>query len=155
MMSYEHPVIALDILPTPAVAAGDQLPADRKIDGVNLLPYLTDKKKQASHEILFWRSGQDHAVRKGNRKLVKMGSETGLFDLTSKIGESRDLKGQRPDVLRKMEEAFERWNSQMIEPAWTRQRRERKTTKKKKKAPERIGGNPTGGCQGQARRRRV
>ena len=128
---YEHPVIALDILPTAAAAAGGQLPADRKIDGVNLLPYLTDKKKRAPHGILFWRSGQNHAVRKGNWKLVTMGSETALFDLASDVGESRDLKGQRPDVLKEMKETFERWNSQMIEPVWTRRRRERKTTKKK------------------------
>jgi len=119
---YEHPVIALDILPTAAVAAGGELPADRNIDGVNLLPYLTGKKKQAPHEILFWRSGQNHAVRKVSWKLVKMGSETGLFDLASDIGESRDLKEERPDVLRKMEKAFEQWNSQMIEPVWTIQR---------------------------------
>ncbi|MHC4171651.1 MAG: sulfatase-like hydrolase/transferase [Planctomycetota bacterium] len=152
---YEHPVIALDILPTAAVAAGGKLPADRKIDGINLLPYLTDNKKRAPHKILFWRSGQNHAVRKGNWKLVRMGSETGLFDLASDIGESRDLKGQRPDFLRKMEEAFERWNSQMIEPVWTRQRRERKTTKEKKKTPEPIGGNSTGVYQGQTRLRRA
>ena len=119
---YKHPVIALDILPTAAAIAGANGPRDRKIDGVNLLPYLTGRKKQAPHEILFWRAGQNHAVRKGSWKLVKMGSETGLFDLASDIGESRDLKEERPDVLRKMEEAFEQWNSQMIEPVWTIQR---------------------------------
>jgi phage portal protein BeeE len=100
---------------------------------VNLLPYLTGKNKRAPHETLFWRSGQNHAVRKGNFKLVKIRTETGLFDLASDIGESHDLRAERPDVLKEMEKTFERWNSQMIEPVWTIQRRKRKTTKKKKK----------------------
>jgi hypothetical protein len=64
---------------------------------------------------------------------VKTGAETGLFDLASDIGESRDLRSERPDVLKEMEKTFEKWNSQMIDPVWTRQRRKRKTTKKKKK----------------------
>jgi arylsulfatase A-like enzyme len=127
----EHPVIALDILPTAAAAAGAKLPKDRKLDGVNLLPYLTGKKRELPHEILYWRSGQNHALRKENFKLVKMGNETGLFDLASDIGETKDLKAKRPDVLRDMEKTYARLNSQMVEPAWTIQRRKRKTTKKK------------------------
>ena len=130
---YEHPVIALDILPTAAAAARAELPKDRKIDGVNLLPYLSGKKKAPPHEVLFWRAGQNHALRKGNWKLVQMGDEIGLFDLSGDIGESKDLKGERPEVLKELEKEFEKWNSQMIEPVWTRQRRQRKTTKRKKK----------------------
>ena len=130
---YNHPVIALDILPTAAAAAGAKLPGDRKLDGVNLLPYLTGKKKKSPHETLFWRSAQNHAVRKGNFKLVKMGAETGLFDLASDVGETKDLKAEQPDVLKEMEKTYERWNSRMIEPVWTIQRRKRRATKKKKK----------------------
>ena len=32
-----------------------------------------------------------------------------------------------------MEKTYEQWNSQMVEPVWTMQRRQRKTAKKKKK----------------------
>jgi arylsulfatase A-like enzyme len=127
---YDHPVISLDILPTAAAAAGAEVPGDRKLDGVNLLPYLTGKKKKSPHETLFWRSGQNHALRKGNFKLVKMGAETGLFDLASDIGESKDLKAEKPGVLKEMQDTYERWNSQMVEPVWTMQRRQRKTKKK-------------------------
>ena len=130
---YEHPVIALDILPTAAAAAGADLPRDRKIDGVNLLPYLAGEKKRPPHDSLYWRAGQNHAVRKGNWKLVSNNGETGLFDLSSDVGESRDLSQERTDVLKEMQEAFEQWNSQMIEPLWTRQQRTSKTTKAKRK----------------------
>ena len=131
--TYDKPVISLDILPTSAAAAGAELPSGRKLDGVNLFPYLTGEKKQPPHEVLFWRSGQNHAARKGNWKLVKMGNETGLYNLASDISESKDLKAEKPEILKEMQEAYEQWNSQMIEPVWTRQRRQRKTTKKKKK----------------------
>jgi len=132
---YEQPVIALDILPTAAAAGGAELPKDRKLDGVNLLPYLMGKKKTPPHEALFWRAGQNHAVRKGNWKLVTMGTETGLYDLASDIGESRDLSGDRPEILKELRRAFDKWNSQMVEPVWTRQQRTRRTTKKKRKKP--------------------
>jgi arylsulfatase A-like enzyme len=131
--TYDKPVISLDILPTAAAAGGAKLPSGRKLDGVNLLSYLTGEKKQPPHETLFWRSGRNSAVRKGNWKLVKMGDETGLFDLASDIGESKDLKAEKPDVLKEMQDEYERWDSQMIDPLWTIQRRQRKTTKKKKK----------------------
>jgi len=131
--TYDKPVIALDILPTAAAAAGAGLHRDHKLDGVNLLPYLAGEKKHSPHEALFWRSGRNHAARKGDWKLVKMGDETGLYNLASDIGESKDLKSEKPDVLKEMQNAYERWNSQMIEPVWTMQRRQRKTKKKKKK----------------------
>lgn len=130
---YEQPAIALDILPTAAAAAGAELPKDRQIDGVNLLPYLSGRKKTRPHDMLFWRSGQNHAMRKDDLKLVKMGSETALFDLASDIGESRDLSSERPDFLRGMKGEFEKWNSQMVEPVWTRQQRKRRTKEKRQK----------------------
>ncbi|MHC4750663.1 MAG: sulfatase-like hydrolase/transferase [Planctomycetota bacterium] len=86
---YEHPVISLDILPTVAAAAGVDLLKDRKIDGVDLLPYLAGKKKQPPHETLFWRRGQNYAARKGNFKLVKMDGESELYDLTTSARSAR------------------------------------------------------------------
>lgn len=130
-LTYDHPVISLDILPTAAAVA--KLPRDHKMNGVNLIPYLTGRKKTAPHETLFWRMGQNHAVRKGNWKLVKMGGKTALFDLTSDIGETRDLTAERPDVTKEIEKAYEQWNSQMIAPLWKRRRRKKKPRKKTKK----------------------
>jgi len=42
-------------------------------DGVNLLPYLTDKQKGAPHETLYWRMGNMMAIHRGAWKLVKTG----------------------------------------------------------------------------------
>ncbi len=115
---YEHSVITLDILPTAAAAAGARISGDRRLDGVNLLPYLAGEKKTPPHEILFWRTGANHAVRRGNWKLVTQGGETGLFDLALDIGESRDLKAEKPKIAKELQEALEKWNSQLATPLW-------------------------------------
>lgn len=115
---YERPVIALDILPTVAAAAGVEPPEDRPIDGVNLLPYLTGEKRGTPHELLFWRAGRNHAVRRGDWKLVTMGGETGLYDLAADIGESKDRRQDKPEVFAQLKQAFDRWDSQMVKPLW-------------------------------------
>jgi arylsulfatase A-like enzyme len=70
-MVDDRPIIQLDIMPTALAVAGGSLPTDRQIDGVNLMPYLTGKLRQAPHEILFWRMGPQAAVRKGDWKLIR------------------------------------------------------------------------------------
>jgi len=115
---YDDPVIALDILPTAAAAAGARIPEDRPIDGVNLLPYLVGGKDGLPHDVLFWRSGQNHAVRKGRFKLVTMNGQTSLYDLSNDISESRDLSVQKPDTLRELQESLDRWNAELKEPLW-------------------------------------
>jgi arylsulfatase A-like enzyme len=113
-----HPVIALDILPTAAEAAEAQLPKDHQVDGVDLLAYLSGNRKGWPHDILFWRSGSNHAVRKGDYKLVTMGTETGLYDLSSDIAESQDLSAEKPEILKELQQSFDQWNAQLKEPLW-------------------------------------
>jgi arylsulfatase A-like enzyme len=118
--TYNHPVISLDILPTVVAVAGAKLPQDRKIDGVNLIPYLTGKKKSPPHETLFWRFANQYAVRQGNWKLISTGSQTELFDLATDISETRNLAAEHPDVVKKLTKAYKAWNTQMIDPLWPR-----------------------------------
>jgi arylsulfatase A-like enzyme len=130
---YEQPVISLDILPTALVAAGAEVKADAKLDGVNLLPYLEGKEKGRPHESLFWRFGPQWAVRQGDWKLV-VGydydqKEQGpvhetkvtapkLFNLTEDIGETKDLAEKHPDKVKEMKLAWEGWNKELAKPAW-------------------------------------
>ena len=44
---------------------------DWKLDGVNLLPYLEGKNTAAPHETLYWRFGEQMAIRQGDWKLVR------------------------------------------------------------------------------------
>jgi arylsulfatase A-like enzyme len=116
---YDPPVISLDILPTAAAAAGVKLPDDARLDGVNLLPFLTGHSDRPPHEMLFWRFGKQSAIRQGNWKLVKLPSQhEQLFDLAADIGERHDLAAQNPDVVKQLDAALRKWDSQLAEPRW-------------------------------------
>ena len=116
--TYGNPIISLDIFPTAAAIAGAQIPKDRPIDGVNLLPHLTGKAAAPPHDKLFWRTGggEAFAVRQGNWKLVKIGKRTELYDLEADIAESKDTASAKPEVVSRLEAARTAWNHQMIAP---------------------------------------
>lgn len=116
--TYDHPVIQLDIQPTALAAAGVNLPADAKFDGVNLLPHLKGEKTDAPHQALFWRFGPQRAVRSGDWKLVDAGQGAQLFNLKSDIGEKQDLASQQPEKLRELESVYAEWNKSNVAPAW-------------------------------------
>ncbi len=120
---YNQPVISLDFFATAIAQAGGTVPADRKIDGVNLIPYLSGENKAAPHDILFWRSqGPDgiHAARMGNWKFVHLGKNAPeLYDLSADIGESKNLASEKPDVLAKLEAAVAEWEKGTIPPVFS------------------------------------
>ncbi|RBP41420.1 arylsulfatase A-like enzyme [Roseimicrobium gellanilyticum] len=129
----DRPVIQLDILPTALAAAGVEAKPEWKLDGVNLLPYITGEKKEAPHEALYWRFGPQIAIRKGAWKLVKgtnpesqplerrgaasvEGAE--LYNLEKDIGETNNLAASEPEKLKELAAAWERWNSELVAPKW-------------------------------------
>ena len=119
--TYDEPVISLDIFPTAVVAAGGQLPADRRIDGVNFLPHVLGQASGPPHERLFWRTGGGAAmaVREGRHKVVRTGEKAPeLYDLQDDIGEARDLAADKPDVVARLVKAYEEWNKELIPPLW-------------------------------------
>ena len=129
-----RPVIQLDILPTALAAASIETKADWKLDGVNLLPYLQGENKAMPHEMLYWRFGQQIALRKGDWKMVKgvgsagvegvernekastMGAE--LYNLSEDIGEKVNLADKQPDKLKELTAAWDQWNATLVDPAW-------------------------------------
>jgi arylsulfatase A-like enzyme len=121
---YEKPVMAFDISVTALTAAKIAVPADEPLDGVNLIPFVTGQHTGAPHEVLFWRAGLQHAVRMGDWKLVhdgRAGGQDMLFNLAEDIAETRDLAGEKPEVLRQLQAAFQEWDKQMMPAQWVRQ----------------------------------
>ncbi|MEK7408884.1 MAG: sulfatase-like hydrolase/transferase [Acidobacteriota bacterium] len=98
----------IDLLPTIVNAAGAAVPADRTIDGRDVLPVAAAGAK-SPHEALFWSSGGQLAVRRGRWKLVKDGrladqkltGEDALFlsDLEEDPGESRNRRRDHPALV--------------------------------------------------------
>ena len=68
---FEQPVIQLDVLPTVLAAAGVEAQSEWKLDGVNLLPFVKTLIKTPPHDALYWRLGEQFAIRRGDWKLVR------------------------------------------------------------------------------------
>lgn len=115
---YDQPTSTLDLFPTISAAAGIRVPAEIKLDGVDLTPFVNGQSTGAPHETLFWSNGPNIAVRQGDWKLVKSYDNTWLFDLASDIGESRNLADAKPETVEQLEQAWQEWRSQMSKPAW-------------------------------------
>jgi arylsulfatase A-like enzyme len=129
----DRPVIQLDVLPTALGAVGVNAKPEWKLDGVNLLPYLRGQNPGLPHESLYWRFGQQIALRMGYWKLVKapgggtLPGERGgrattagaqLYNLKQDIGEKENLAETNPEKLKELAAVWERWNSEMVDPAW-------------------------------------
>ena len=115
---YRRPVSSLDLFPTACAAAGINLPAELKLDGVDLAPYLKGANAAAPHSKLFWSNGPNQAVRFGKWKLIIAGDHKFLFDLQNDIGETTNLAEQQPEVIRKLQQALNEWKGHMKPPAW-------------------------------------
>jgi len=132
--TYDQPVIQLDFAPT-ALAAASIDAKDAKFDGVNLLPHLEGKVTAPPHETLYWRFGDQMAIRHGNLKLVQgRGAEQRmLFDLAADIGEQKDLAAERPEVVKDLTARYDAWNATLQPPAWGQPNRALGTFKNKAK----------------------
>ncbi|HLJ93514.1 MAG TPA: sulfatase-like hydrolase/transferase [Gemmataceae bacterium] len=138
--TYDHPVIALDILPTACAVAGAKVDAD--LDGVNLLQHLHGAGRTAPHEALYWRFGPQKAIRKGKWKLVdwrdfdtKQDSGWQLYDLEEDVGEKHNLATAEPQIVAELSAAWERWNQRNIAPLWHGGQTEDPTASGPKKQP--------------------
>ena len=135
--TYDHPVIALDILPTACALAGVKTPAN--IDGVDLMPHLLGERNEPPHDAIFWRFGPQKAVRKGNWSLVdyrdfekKTNSGWELYDLANDISQKRNVADANPKVVADLTQAWQRWDTQNIAPLWHGSPTEDPTAPKKK-----------------------
>ncbi|NCO33624.1 MAG: sulfatase-like hydrolase/transferase [Armatimonadetes bacterium] len=117
------PTSSLDILPTAVAAAGVPVSPHWKLDGVNLLPYLSGRNPGKPHNTLYWRMGDKHAVRHGDWKLVVDGAQSkpSLYNLAEDIGEKSDRAAQKPRKLKRLTDLYNAWDAQMEKPRWVRQ----------------------------------
>jgi arylsulfatase A-like enzyme len=117
---YSKPVISLDITATAAALGGATVgAADRPIDGVNLIPFILGKIAAAPHAALFWRSGSQHAIRRGQYKLVQQGSgQPNLYDVVADVGEKHNLVAAKPELVDELSAAYDAWDRQLVPPLW-------------------------------------
>lgn len=121
---YQNMVSAMDILPSICKEANIEIP--EYIDGMDLTPLLQGKNDSLQHDALFWDTGHELAVRKGQWKLRKSFNdeeakyemvelELGEFlhNLNNDIGEKINLIKQESMILIDLENEYSIWKSQI------------------------------------------
>ena len=94
-----------DWLPTFAELLGVR--PDGDTDGISLLPTLLgNPEKQKNHDYLYWEYSGKQAVRRSEWKAYRssVDSPLELYNLKDDIAEQHDLAGQRPDMVKEMED---------------------------------------------------
>ena len=123
----EAPIHHNDIFSTIAAAAGAQVPQDRKIDGVDLLPYIRQEVAGEPHQILFWREGHQQTVLHKGWKLIRadqshlpqpVAQAKWLFHLAVDPTEQTNLATDNPDKVAELEGLLAAHNAEQVEPLW-------------------------------------
>ena len=117
---HAAPITNIDILPTVVAAAGGHLPSDRPVDGVNLLPYLTNPANPQPPRSLFWRDGPYRAVQDQGWKLIESArpAKDWLFNLVEDPTEKINLAALQPQRLAQMKALLQSHHAQMPPPQW-------------------------------------
>ena len=119
--SYAPPVHGFDIYATAAAAAGVALPSDRKIDGVDLVPFVRGEREGVPHRELFWRTGHYQAAQIDGWKLQvneRPPGSTWLFDLRRDPTEQTNLAAREPERVAAMRRSLAAHNAEQMDSAW-------------------------------------
>ena len=113
--------IVLDLTATIVAATNSPVPADAKLEGVDLLPLLTSRTPL--ERTLFFRitgTRQQRAVRQGDWKLLLDAGDVLLFNLRQDVGEHTDLARERPDIARRLRPLITEWEKDVDSEAKAR-----------------------------------
>jgi arylsulfatase A-like enzyme len=115
-----EPVTHFDIYATAAAAAGATLPADRIIDGTDLLPFVDKTASGQPHKALYWRSGNYRAIRVADWKLQVDDTrrKRWLYNLADDPTEQHDLAASNPDKAAELAAALAKIDAEQSKPLW-------------------------------------
>ncbi|MCF8277584.1 MAG: sulfatase-like hydrolase/transferase [Flavobacteriales bacterium] len=117
---YDKSVVSMDIFATALQLAGVPYTIDRKLDGVSLLPVLTDSFTLPIHEQLCWRSGYNRAIRMGDWKLITddLSGNHALYNISEDKEEQHNLYESKPEIVKQLLNQHALWEAEMIDPKW-------------------------------------
>jgi arylsulfatase A-like enzyme len=106
--------ITMDLTASILAITGAALPADARLEGMNLLPVWEGRAPELERT-LFWRAGsgpsKQTAVRRGDWKLIVDGSHTYVFDLRTDLSERNDVAKWRQDVAQELHGLLVAWEA--------------------------------------------
>jgi arylsulfatase A-like enzyme len=111
----EQVSISMDWVPTLLAAAGALPDPAYALDGMNLLPMLTQNASPVSRK-LFWRykGKAQRAARDGDYKFLKILDNTFLFNVVEDPLERANLKDRQKDVYHRLVREWYDWNASML-----------------------------------------
>lgn len=115
-------ISGLDLFPTLARAAGAPVPADRPIDGADVMPLLTGGAPPQDREFFYFSAAALHAVRSGRWKLrIAPSAEPAnprtsspvveLFDLEVDPSERYNVAGEHGPVVERLRRRLEEFRA--------------------------------------------
>jgi arylsulfatase A-like enzyme len=134
---YDKPVSHVDFFATAIAAAGASPKQLQKLDGVDLVPYLSGENSGRPHQSLYWTmegpKPSHWAIRDGDLKLVyedvhpeTMSDKSGdrvvekrvmLFDIASDPNETTDLIEARPQDAKRLQSVYDEYLSTSCKPS--------------------------------------
>lgn len=111
-----EPTHVIDIMPTCLEAAGVEVPDKRKgvkvqpVEGVSLMPVLTESGSLDRGEPIFFEHESNRAVRDGKWKLVALeGEPWSLYDMSKDRGETNNLAETYPNTVARLAAEWYSW----------------------------------------------
>ena len=119
-ITYDKPIIALDVFATVASAASAEKYIKNDIDGVDLLPYLTGDKFGLPHEYLYWQNPDKDidVVRDERYKYLRIKNDEYIFDLKNDISEETNIINSSKPIYNRLKSQFKEWEKGMIDPVF-------------------------------------
>jgi arylsulfatase A-like enzyme len=113
--------ITMDLSATFLAVAGAKVPASYSLEGINLMPVLTNQSSVVERT-LFWREGNqaNRAVRSGDMKLIMNGGRSFLFNVRDDIEEDIDLTNRGQSEIRKLRMLLDAWEADVNAEARSR-----------------------------------
>ena len=106
----EDTSLSVDLLPTFASLARCETNG-LGLDGLDLGPLLFSGQRLPERD-LFWRLDEQRAVRRGPWKWVSTGpGRSELYNLNDDLGEKNDVAAAHPELVQKLEEAWQEWEA--------------------------------------------
>ena len=116
---YTNPVISLDIFKTVVETVHAKTDNLKKLDGVNLIPYINGQIEGKPHQTLYWRRGSYAAIRDNDWKLIRYPDRLPeLYNLKNDIGESQNLGLKNKELVQKLMKKLFDWECEMSPARW-------------------------------------
>ena len=120
-MRYDRRIHHTDIFSTILGAANIESPKEITIDGVNLIPFLTNEKRGEPHETLYWKNVTYQAIIHDNWKLMRSKypkKKEYLYNLGKDPYEQNNLAMSEPKIKSLLHEKLNIHIESMPEPSW-------------------------------------